>query len=88
MIGRVLQWLRFPGLLKPFEYRDGETGSVIRLRTSRYYSILTIGDKELYFQRESGKLDGAGAMSDVDQQRLSHLRAAGRRRARQPRALP
>lgn len=64
MIGRLLQWLRVPGFIKPLEYMDPETGEVIlRVRTSPRYTILTVAGKELYFFRETGKLDGIGAMS-------------------------
>ncbi len=82
MIGRVLQWLRAPGLVRPFEYYDTEEDQLIRLRTSRFYTVLSIGDKELFFVRDTGKLDGAGAMSRENAARLNHLRAARTLRSR------
>jgi hypothetical protein len=88
MLGRLLQLFGFPGLVRPFEYRDTETGRIVRLRTSRHYSVLSIGDKELYFYRENGRLDGAGAMSDADATRLNHLRAGRIRRSAPRRAAP
>ena len=75
MLGRLLQWLRVPGLIKPFEYHDFETDQDIKLRTSPRYTVLSIDDKEFYFYRENGKFDGVGAMSLNDETRLNYLRA-------------
>ena len=62
LLGRLLEWLGFPGFVKPFVYRD-ESGSVISVRTSPRYTTLTIDGKEYFFIRETGKFDGIGAMS-------------------------
>ena len=75
MRGRLMQWLRMPGLIKPFEYIDHDTGEKIELRTSPRYAILAIGSKEFYFQRASGKFDGTGAMALDDDVALTRLRA-------------
>ena len=40
MLGRILQRLGVPGLIRPFEYYDVESNQVIKLSTSRYYAIL------------------------------------------------
>lgn len=52
-----------PGLVKPFRYYDGETGQIISITTSRFYTKLTVGSKEFFFNRESGRYDGFGSMS-------------------------
>ena len=62
MVGRILEWIGFPGIVKPFEYR-GEGDCVVSLRTSPRYSILTVNGRELFFCRESGRYDGDGAMA-------------------------
>jgi len=62
LLGKILHWLGVPGLVKPFMYRD-ESGSVITVRTSPRYTILTIDGKEYFFIRETGKFDGIGATS-------------------------
>lgn len=82
MRGRLMQWLRVPGLIKPFEYVDPDTGEKVELRTSPRYAILTIGSKEFYFQRASGKFDGTGAMALDDDVALTRLRADCIRRSR------
>ena len=56
----MLDKVGFPALLSPFRYYDGTTGQVVSLRTSPYYAILTVGSKDFYFIRESGKYDGFG----------------------------
>jgi hypothetical protein len=74
LLGRILQWLRLPGFIKPFVYRD-ESGSVISVRTSPRYTILAIDGKEYFFIRETGKFDGIGAMSVEDAQPISDCKA-------------
>lgn len=63
MLGRILEWFGFPALVKPFRHYDGETGQVIEIKTSPRYTILTVGGKDFYFIRETGKYDGFGAVS-------------------------
>lgn len=86
MIGRVLHWLHVPGFIRPFVYEDPDTGERIELRTSPRYAILTIGPKELYFHRASGKFDGTGAMALDDDVALTRLRADCIRRSTAARA--
>ncbi len=63
MFGRILQWLRIPGFVRPFKYRD-ETGDMeLGVRTSPRYTVVSINGKELFFRRETGTFDGSGAMS-------------------------
>lgn len=64
ILGHLIHNLRIPGLIKPFQYRDPNDGSIISIRTSPRYTILTVGGKELFFIRETGKFDGTGAMSE------------------------
>ena len=63
MLGRLLERLRFPGIVKPFEHVDEETGRVVKVRTTPRYTILQVDGKEYYFHRESGRFDGTGALS-------------------------
>lgn len=61
-LGKLFERLRMPALVTPFRYYDGDKGQVIEIKTSPFYTILTVGDKEFFFNRESGKYDGFGAM--------------------------
>lgn len=45
-------------IIKPFNYEDVSIGRTIAIRTSPYYSILSIGDKEYFFTKETGEFDG------------------------------
>lgn len=75
LLGRILQWLGLPGFVKPFVYRN-EAGSVISLRTSPRYTVLTIDGQEYFFIRETGKFDGIGAMQlDPETQPTAGCRA-------------
>jgi hypothetical protein len=86
MIGRLLDWLRAPGFIRPFEYDDPDTGEKVTLRTSPLFTILTVGPKEFYFYRASGKFDGTGAMAVDDDYALTRLRAESIRRSTAARA--
>jgi hypothetical protein len=66
LIGRLLEWLNAPAFVKPFRFYDGETGQVVSIQTSPRYTTLTVGRKEFFFIRETGKCDGYGAMSLED----------------------
>jgi hypothetical protein len=75
VLGRILEWLGLPGLVRPFLYRD-ESGGVVSIRTSPRYTILSIDGKEYFFVRETGKFDGIGAMQlDPDAQPNTDCRA-------------
>jgi hypothetical protein len=45
-------------VIRPFTYKDEITGETISVTISPQYSILTVGDREYYFKRESGAFDG------------------------------
>jgi len=67
MLARILQWLRLPGLVRPLEYRDPETGALLlKVKTSPRYTVIVTPQREFFFERESGKLDGIGMMSVDD----------------------
>ena len=52
-------------MVSPFRFYDGETGQVIEIKTSPFYTKLIVGNKEFFFNRESGKYDGFGGMEKV-----------------------
>ena len=45
-------------VIKPFKYEDMLTNHKIAIRTSPRYSILSIDDREYYFNKETGQFDG------------------------------
>jgi hypothetical protein len=62
LIGKLFEWLGFPAMVSPFRFYDSDTGQAIEIKTSPFYTKLIVGDKEFFFNRESGKYDGFGAM--------------------------
>ncbi|MBA7693096.1 hypothetical protein ES703_101672 [subsurface metagenome] len=46
-------------VIKPFEYEDMLAGHKVSVEVSPYYSKLSVGDREYYFERETGEFDGA-----------------------------
>lgn len=65
-IGRVMNWLHVPAMLRPFEYVDPDTDETVYLYTDKRLSVLCIGDRRYYFDRVTGKFDGVlSSMVDV-----------------------
>ena len=49
-------------MVSPMRYYDSDTGQVIEVKTSQFYTIIKVSNMEFFFNRESGKYDGFGAM--------------------------
>lgn len=60
MLGRIWQWVRLPGLVRPMSY-EGD-GMSLQIKTSPQYTVLTVNGTDFFFRRANGKLDGTGAM--------------------------
>ena len=76
MLGRILEWFGYPGLVAPGEYRGARDGQTLSVRTSRYYTILHVDGTEYYFLRRSGRFDGIGALTVGAEWAASRYRAA------------
>jgi hypothetical protein len=59
-LGRFLNVLRFPGLVKPLEIHDTLTGTYIQVRVSGFFTVISIDGRDFYFKRLTGKYDGSG----------------------------
>ena len=53
-------------VIKPFEYKDEETGDRVCISISPYYSKLTINNKDYFFVRETGVFDGTATNLESD----------------------
>jgi hypothetical protein len=51
-------------VIRPFTHQDMVTGQTISVTISPYYSILTVGDRQYYFKRESGAFDGTAIAAE------------------------
>ena len=45
-------------VIRLFTHKDEITGETVSVTISPQYSILTVGDREYYFNREDGAFDG------------------------------
>lgn len=62
MVGWLFEKFGVPGFVKPVRYYDGDTGTLVEVKTSRFYTKIVVGNTELFFNRESGKYDGFGVV--------------------------
>ncbi len=60
IIGRVLNFFRVPGHIQPIDFEDGVLGKRICVSNSGFYTKVSIGNRDLFFNRISGKFDGTG----------------------------
>lgn len=67
-VGAVLNFLSVPGFVRPCKYgsyknqREAAEDGVpyISVEVTKYYTIITVNDWQIYFCRRTGKLDGTG----------------------------
>lgn len=52
--------------IRPFKLQDKLTGQKIEIKTTPYYSILSIDGREYYFIKETGKFDGTSFQPKED----------------------
>jgi hypothetical protein len=65
-VGRAMNWVHSPAVLRPFEYVDPTTDETLYLYTDKRLSVLCVGDRRYYFDRITGKFDGVlSSMVDV-----------------------
>jgi len=60
LIGKLFQFLNFPGMVRPVRYRT-RTGLEVWIDMSERYTMIHLGNEVLYFWRESGYYDGWSA---------------------------
>lgn len=59
-VGRLLQRLLVPGLVRPMEMFDPVTGIRLAIVTSPHFTKITVNGREYYFDRLTGRFDGTG----------------------------
>lgn len=59
-LGRVLNFFRFPGVIKNLAVKDELTGQDIKVNVGVLYTRLTVNGRDYYINRLTGKLDGTG----------------------------
>ena len=58
LAGWVLELLRVPARLRPFEFVDPKSNETLYVYTDRLYSVLCVGRRRFYFDRITGSYDG------------------------------
>jgi hypothetical protein len=62
--GRLLNWLKIPGAVRDVEFKDALTGQQITVKVGSLFTCVTVGGRDYYFRRVSGKFDGTGMGCD------------------------
>ena len=60
LAGHLFLFLNLPGFVKPIEYADKFTGDYIRIRVGKWFTIISINNRDYWFRRITGKFDGTG----------------------------
>lgn len=58
LVGRAMNRLHSPAMLREFEYVDPISDQTVYLSTSARYSVLHVGSLKLFFDRVTGRFDG------------------------------
>jgi len=62
LIGWAMNAVHSPARIREFEYVDPISDQTVYLSTGARYSVLHIGSLKLFFDRATGRLDGAGRL--------------------------
>jgi hypothetical protein len=60
LLGGFLNKIGFPALLREVEIEDQVLGEIVRIRIGRSCSVLSIDNRDFYFDRLTGKFTGTG----------------------------
>lgn len=60
LIGIICGLLRLPGFVRSIEYADKVTGDYVRIRIGRRYTIVSVSDRDYWFNRLTGRFSGTG----------------------------
>lgn len=61
-LGRLANWLGFPGTVVPMSSYDQLTNTHISVKTGLLFTIISVDGKDFYFRRFSGVYDGSGGV--------------------------
>lgn len=60
MVGRILNVIGVPGFVVPVAFHDDVTGEDVSVKITRLFTIFSVGNRDYYFYRLTGKIDGTG----------------------------
>jgi len=59
-LGKILNVVRFPGFIRPTKFYEKVTEQEVSVKPSRLFTIFSVGNRDYYFHRLTGKFDGTG----------------------------
>lgn len=59
-IGSALNWAGISGFVRECEYKSTETDTLVSVRVSPLYSVISVNGVDVYFHRITGEIDGIG----------------------------
>ncbi len=59
-LGKLLNVLGLPGLIKPLEIHDTLTNTYVQVRVSGFFTVISVDGRDFYFKRLTGEYDGSG----------------------------
>jgi hypothetical protein len=65
-IGGVMNKIGLPGLVGQMKFYDEVTDQEVSIRTTRRFTIFSVGDRDYYFYRLTGKTGGTGSNNPND----------------------
>ena len=70
---RILNWLsgilnaiHYPVIIKPTQFLDVATGQQINIKAGKLFTTISIGNRDYFFHRITGKYDGSGYQLKCD----------------------
>lgn len=57
---QILTFFNAPGFVTPIDYADRVTGDYISIRINKYFTVISVNNRDYYFRRFTGKFDGTG----------------------------
>ena len=63
LLGRLINWLGWPGFVQPTDYNAKSAEVRVKVTTSRLYTVVSVNGIDVYFDRLTGEIDGTGAAS-------------------------
>ena len=57
---QILTLFNVPGFVTPIEYADRVTGDYISIRIDKYFTVISVNNRDYYFRRLTGEFDGTG----------------------------
>ena len=74
-LGLLLNWLGWPGFVQETEYRGQGTRALVRVKTTRLYTVVSVNGTDVYFDRITGRIDGTGTSPTSDSQAARTVRS-------------